>query len=64
MLIGLFIGQFLAVLRFHKFTDDLDLVVEHFLGQARVGEESVDVKILKVGCWILDANQASSSNYR
>ncbi len=39
MLIGLFIGQFLAGLCFHKFTDDLDFVVEHFLGQARIGAE-------------------------
>ena len=39
MLIGLFIGQFLAGLCFHKFTDHLNLVVEHFLGQAEVGAE-------------------------
>jgi hypothetical protein len=52
MLIGLFIGQFLAGLCFHKFTDDLNLVVEHFLGQAGVGAERLEVKILKVGCWI------------
>jgi hypothetical protein len=39
MLIGLFIRQFLAVLCFHKFTNGLDFVVEHFLSQARVGAE-------------------------
>ena len=39
MLIGLFIGQFLTVLCSHKFTDDLNLIIEHFLGQARVGAE-------------------------
>ena len=39
MLIGLLIRQFLAVLSFHKFTNGLDFVVEHFLSQARVGAE-------------------------
>jgi hypothetical protein len=37
MLIGLFIWQFLAGLCFHKLADDLNLVVEHFLGEAGVG---------------------------
>jgi len=55
MLIGLFIGQFLAVLCFHKLTDELDLVVEHFLGEACIGDKKLEVKILKVECWMLDS---------
>jgi hypothetical protein len=39
MLIGLFIGQFLAGLCFHKFTNHLDFVVEHVLGETGVGAE-------------------------
>ena len=52
MLIGLFIGQFLAGLCFHKFTDDLDFVVEHFLGQAGVGAEEGGGQIFEG--WMLD----------
>jgi len=55
MLIGLFIGQFLAVLFFHKFTDHLNLVVEHFLGEAVLSVKSIEVKFLKVECWMLDS---------
>jgi hypothetical protein len=50
MLIGLFIGQFLAGRCFHKLTDDLNLVVEHFLGEAVLSVKSIEVKILKVEC--------------
>jgi len=50
MLIGLFIGQFLAGLCFHKFTDDLNLVVEHSLGQACIGDKKLGGKILNVEC--------------
>mgnify|MGYP000648533128 CR=1 FL=1 len=55
MLIGLFIGQFLAVLCFHKLTDDLNLIVEHFLGEAVLNVKSIEVKFLKVECWMLDS---------
>ena len=39
MLIELFIRQFLAVLCFHKLTNHLNFVIEHFLSQAGVGAE-------------------------
>ena len=39
MLIGLLIRQFLAVLCFHKLTNHLNFVIEHFLSQAGVGAE-------------------------
>ena len=39
MLIELFIRQFLAVLCFHKLTNHLNFIVEHFLSQAGVGAE-------------------------
>jgi hypothetical protein len=41
---------YLSRSKFHKLTDDLNLVVEHFLGEA-----GVEVKILKVECWMLDS---------
>ncbi len=61
MLIGLLIRQFLAGLSFHKFTNGLDFVVEHFLGETWVSKGQkcwmldVGCWMLDVGCWMLDA---------
>jgi hypothetical protein len=41
---------YLSRSKFHKITDDLDLVVEHFLGEAVLSVKSIEVKILKVEC--------------